>query len=238
MPTVQSVLNQLKSKGHEQTRKTYVRHGMPADRIFGVSAADLKVVAKTIRGEHDLACRLYDTGNVDAMYLAGMIADGSRMTRKQLDTWVKASEGIALVSENTVPWVAVENPQARDLALKWMQSKKEHVAPAGWCTYSGILATAEDGDLDRGEIKDLLKQVVSDIDAAPNRVRYTMNGFVIAVGCYVKPLLKQAKAAAKKIGVVSVDVGDTACKVPLATAYIDKVEGMGRVGKKRKTIRC
>jgi hypothetical protein len=54
----------------------------------------------------------------------------------------------------------------------------------------------------------------------------------------VKPLLKQAKAAAQKIGTVSVDMGDTDCKVPLATSYIAKIESAGRYGKKRKTIRC
>ncbi|MBP86433.1 MAG: hypothetical protein CMJ64_06925 [Planctomycetaceae bacterium] len=65
-----------------------------------------------------------------------------------------------------------------------------------------------------------------------------MNGFVIAVGGYVKPLLKQAKSTAKKLGNVSVDRGDTACKVPDALAYIEKMETGGRIGKKRKTIRC
>jgi hypothetical protein len=65
-----------------------------------------------------------------------------------------------------------------------------------------------------------------------------MNVFVISVGGYVKALLKEAKAAAAKIGDVSVDVGDTACEVPLAAAYIAKMEKAGRVGKKRKTLRC
>ena len=65
-----------------------------------------------------------------------------------------------------------------------------------------------------------------------------MNGFVIAVGTYVKPLLKQAKASARQIGAASVDVGDTACSVPLAIAYIEKIESAGRIGQKRKTIRC
>jgi hypothetical protein len=54
----------------------------------------------------------------------------------------------------------------------------------------------------------------------------------------VKPLLGKAKAAAKKLGTVKVDMGETECKVPLALAYIEKIEGMGRVGKKRKTMRC
>ena len=75
-------------------------------------------------------------------------------------------------------------------------------------------------------------------ETAPNKVRYVMNQFVIAVGAYVKPLLAEAKKAAQAIGTVSVDMGDTACKVPDASEYIAKIEAMGRVGKKRKTVRC
>jgi hypothetical protein len=76
------------------------------------------------------------------------------------------------------------------------------------------------------------------VHTAPNRVRYQMNNFVISVGCYVQALLAEAKAAAKKIGPVEVDMGDTACKTPLATDYIAKVESMGRLGRKRKTLKC
>ncbi len=79
---------------------------------------------------------------------------------------------------------------------------------------------------------------MNEIADAPDKVRYVMNNFVIAVGSYVKPMLKQAKQAAKTIGTVSVDMGDTACKVPNATAYIKKIESAGRVGKKRKSVKC
>ena len=95
-----------------------------------------------------------------------------------------------------------------------------------------------DDELDLAEIKALLKMIEREIDAAPNRVRYTMNQFVIAVGAYVLPLNKQAKATAKKLGKVEVDMHGTSCKVPLATEYIAKIEKAGRVGKKRKTIKC
>jgi 3-methyladenine DNA glycosylase AlkD len=73
MPTVKSVMAELKKKGSEKTRKIYARHGMATERIFGVSMADLKVIAKTIKGLQALACELYKTGNLDAMYLAGMV---------------------------------------------------------------------------------------------------------------------------------------------------------------------
>jgi hypothetical protein len=207
-------------------------------RSFGVSIADLKVIAKTIKGQQALACELYETGNLDAMYLAGMVADGSQMTADQLTAWAEGAEGLQMISEYTVPWVAVENAQGRELAKRWMASKREHVASSGWTTYSGLVATKADADLDLAEIQGLLNRVVQGIGGAQNRVRHTMNGFVIAVGSCVRPLLKQAKSAAKQVGDVSVDVGDTACKVPLAMAYIQKIESAGRAGKKRKTIRC
>jgi hypothetical protein len=88
MSTVAKVMKELKKKGNPLRIQTFAPHGAP-DNIFGVSVADLKVIAKTIKGEQDLACELYDSGNSDAMYLAGIVADGSQMTKKQLNSWAK-----------------------------------------------------------------------------------------------------------------------------------------------------
>ncbi len=238
MTTVASVMSELKKKGKEQTRKIYARHGMAPERVYGVSIADLKVIAKTIKGQQDLAYGLYETGNMDAMYLAGIVADGSKLSGAQLNKWAKSAVDLQMISEYTVPWLAVENSQARELALEWMNSKDSHIAASGWCTYTGLLSIRPDGDLDLREIKSLLARVTKEIGGAPNRVKMTMNSFVIAVGIHVKPLLKEAKAVAEELGTVQVNVGDTACKVPLAIAYIEKAEKAGKVGKKRKTLRC
>jgi 3-methyladenine DNA glycosylase AlkD len=238
MPTAASVMADLKKKGTDKMRRMYVRHGMAAGNAFGVSMADLKLIAKSIKGQQALACELYETGNLDAMYLAGMVADGSQMTKKQLNHWAEATTNLHMISAYSVPWVTVENPDAHDLAIQWIKSNKEHVASSGWATYSGLAAVKPDADLDLAEIERLLTAIPKEIHSAPNRVRSSMNAFVIAVGTYVKPLLKQAKASARQIGEVSVDLGDTACKVRSATASIEKIESSTRLGQKRKTIRC
>jgi len=72
----------------------------------------------------------------------------------------------------------------------------------------------------------------------PNRVRHSMNNFVIAAGTYVTALSSKAKAAATAIGTVSVNMGNTACKVPDAMVYIKKAEDSGKTGKKKKTVFC
>jgi 3-methyladenine DNA glycosylase AlkD len=236
MPTLTSVMAALKSKATAQTRNTYIRHGAPSDHTLGVSTADIKLIAKTIKQQQALACELYDTGIFEAMYLAGMVANGAQLTKKQLNSWADAAAHRPLISEHTVPWVAVENPLARQLALDWIQSKKEHVAIAGWRTYAGLAATLPDDALDLPEIEALLKSIPARIATAPNRLRYIMNSFVITVGTHVAPLLKQATAIAKQISPVAVDVGDTACKVPLATDYLAKIKP--GTATKRKTIRC
>src|SRR5271163_4584563 len=128
MPTTASVMAELKKKGTEKTRITYARHGMTTDNMYGVSMADLKVIAKTIKGQQALALELYETHNSDAMYLAGMVADGSRMNKKQLHSWADAAKNLQMISEYTVPWVTVENSDGRPLAMEWIKSSKAHVA--------------------------------------------------------------------------------------------------------------
>ena len=236
MNTVAKVMSELKRKGNPLRIQAFANHGAP-DNLYGVSVADMKLIAKKIRGEQKLAYGLYETGNGDAQYLAGMVADGSQMTKKLLDTWARNASW-QMVSEYTVPGVTCESKHRRDLAMKWIKSKKESVASSGWSTYAGVVTVTPDEDLDLAEIKSLLKTVEKEINSAPNRVRYTMNGFVIATGTYITSLTKQSEKVAKAIGKVEVEMGGTACKVPLATAYIEKAIDKGRVGKKRKTARC
>jgi len=71
------------------------RHGMATDNMYGVSIADLKVISKKIKGDQRLALGLFATGNVDAMYLAGMVADGSKMSTRELQAWGRRRGRIA-----------------------------------------------------------------------------------------------------------------------------------------------
>jgi 3-methyladenine DNA glycosylase AlkD len=233
--TADEVLKELESLGNEGIKKIFLRHGAK-EPLFGVKIEDLKKIQKRIKKDHPLALALYDTGNSDAMYLAGLIADDAAMTKKDLQRWIKASSG--MICEYTVPWVATGSPHGLELALEWIDSPKEPIAAAGWSTLSCLVAVTDDADLDIALLKKLLARVQKTIHEQPNCVRYSMNGFVIALGSYVQPLSSQAMEAARKIGKVTVNMGDTDCKVPFAPDYIQKVIGRGAVGKKRKKVKC
>jgi 3-methyladenine DNA glycosylase AlkD len=234
--TVAEIVKKLKPLGTEAYRQTMLRHGVK-EPVFGVKIEELKKIQKRVKKDYQLALDLYDTGIYDAMYLAGLIADDAKMTKKDLQRWIEKANSLALC-QYTVPWVAAESPHGRELALEWIESRKEGVAAAGWATLCSLVAIRDDADLDIAELKRLLGRVQKTIHQQPNCVRYCMNNFVIALGSYVAPLTDLACQTATRIGEVTVDMGDTACKVPNAVEYIQKVEQRGAIGKKRKSAKC
>ena len=234
--TAEQIMKELEKKGSESIKKIFLNHGAKGP-LFGVKVGDLKVIQKKVKKDHKLAMELFGTGIYDAMYLAGLIADESKMSKKDIQQWAEKSPSHG-ISEYTVAWVAAESDYGWELGMKWIDSPKETIASSGWNTLSGVIAMKPDNELDIALIKKLLQRIVKEIHSAPNRVRYTMNGFVIGVGGYIKELTKEAIEVSKKIGDVYVDMGGTACKVPSAPDYIKKMEARGSIGKKKKTVKC
>lgn len=234
--TAKEVLDEIKSYANESTKKVLMKHGAK-EPFYGVKVEDLKKIQKKIKKDYQLALDIYDSGISDAMYLAGLIADEKKMTKANLNHWAKTASW-HMISEYTVAWVAAESAYGHELALEWMKSKSENIAAAGWCTYANLLALLPDENLDKKEIQQLLKQVEKEIHVAPNRVKQTMNAFIIAVGAYVPDLTDTAIEVGKRIGAVTVDMGGTACKTPYSPDYIDKIMKRGAIGKKKKTVRC
>lgn len=234
--TAKEIMEQLEGFGNEGTKKVLMKHGAK-EPFFGVKVADLKKILKKTKKNHELSLELYATGNTDAMYLAGLMADEKQITKKQLNAWVKKAYW-SYLSEYTVPWVASETDYGIELGLEWIESKKETIAAAGWATLASCASVKDDSELDLKLYKKLLKRAEKEVHTAQNRVRYTMNGFIIAVGAYIKSLTDEALSIGERVGKVDVDVNGTACKVPLIPVSIGKVQARGSIGKKRKTARC
>ena len=237
MITYDEVMEKLRELGSEQTKQTFIRHGAK-EPIFGVKVGDLKMfLVKHLKKQHELALELYQSGNSDAMYLAGLCVNPKQMTKEQLQQWAEQANWY-MISEYTVAQVAAESPYALELARNWIASNEENLASSGWSTYANYLSITPDEEIDYDEVKFLLHKAETTIHEAQNRVRYVMNGFIIAVGAWYKPLLDEAKRGAGTIGKVQVNMGETACKVPDANGYIAKMEKMNKIGKKRKTCIC
>ena len=235
--TAKEILAEMEPLGRESYKKLFVKNYGVKEPCFGVPISELKKFQKRIKKDYQLALDLYDTGNYDAMYLAGLIADDARMTRRDLQRWVKNAYAGGLPGA-TVPWVAAGSSHGHELALEWIESAEPLVATAGWGTLSCLVALKDDKELDLPELKRLMQRVQKTIHQAPDAARYGMNAFLIAVGCYVRPLTEFAIELAEKIGPVTADLGKNSCQVASAPDYIRKVQSRGTIGKKRKTVKC
>src|SRR5204863_8418202 len=124
--TAADIVAELKPLGKESYKKVLLNHGIQ-EPVFGVSIEQLKKIQKRVKNDYQLALDLYDSGIYDAMYLAGLIADDARMTKKDLEKWVTSAKCGAIASY-TVAWVAAGSPHGWELGNKWINSPNQNIA--------------------------------------------------------------------------------------------------------------
>ena len=234
--TATDILAEIHPLGSESYKSVMLNHGVK-EPFFGVKISELQKIVKRIKTDYQLALDLYDTGNYDAMVLAGLIADDQRMTQADLQLWAEQAYCSGL-SGATVPWVTAGSRYGWELALEWIDSPKTHIAITGWSTLASLVSIKADSELDLPALQQLLGRVQETIHTAPDLVRYQMNEFVIAVGSYIPALTDLALQTAETIGPVIADLGNNSCKMPFAPETIRKVQQRGTLGKKRKSAKC
>jgi 3-methyladenine DNA glycosylase AlkD len=218
--TLAEAMAALERAGTAQTRKTYARHGAK-EPMFGVSFAVLSGLVKRIRVDHDLALELWDTGNFDARNLAVKIADPARISPADLDRWAGGMR--PRMCGGYVAMLAAESPHGHVKARQWLAASDEGLRCAGW----GVLSQLSQRDAAAPDslFTDAVARIEKSIHSAGNSEREAMNGALIALGCRNAALRKAATSAAKRIGKLEIDHGDTNCKTPDAAQYIEKTWG-------------
>jgi len=213
----QDAMSALENAGSAQTRKTYARHGVP-EPMFGVSFATLKILYKRIKVDQELAEALWSTGNFDAHNLALKIADPAGISSKELDRW--AATPTARMCGGYVAHLAAEGPHGRAKADKWLAAKDNATQLAAWSLVAAMAMIDE--SMPDSWFAERLAHLEKAIHSAPNTQRYLMNAALISIGGRNASLRKSALAAAKRLGKIEVDHGDTDCKTPDAAASIEK----------------
>ena len=213
-------LAQLEKLGTPQNRKVYPRHGVKGP-LFGVSYANLRTLAKRLAPDPRLAVELWSSGNHDARVLATMVDDPSRISERTLrerladvDNYVLADALASLVGRTSL---------RDELAGDWTSDPEdEWTGTVGWS-----LVGAQAMDFERSPsdqyFTERLTYIEGNIVIAANRVRHSMNGALIAIGCRNQEMRKAAEETADRIGKVKVDHGETSCKTPDAIPYLARV---------------
>jgi len=212
-------MDKLKSMGTAQNRKVYARHGV-SEKQFGVSWANLGKLKKAIKTNHRLAVQLWTTANHDARILATMIADPKMFDSKLLEEWARGLDNYVVA--DAFAGMAGKTPHRKEKAEQWAMSKQEYTGQVGWNLLSQL--AMHEGEIPEAYFDDYLEHIEGQIHDKPNRVRHSMNGALINIGLRTKALEKKAVAAAKRIGKVYVDHGETSCTTPDAIDYMQRTK--------------
>lgn len=234
--TKDSILEYFESKANPDSKHIYMRHGAK-EPFYNVKIADMKPITKKIKKDYKLAKELWDTGISDAMYMAGLIADESRMSKEDFEHWIDTAYWYML-SECSVAWPAAEHEDGWKWAMEWIKHDNPRYRQVGWATASGYIMLKDKELPDQKELESLITSVENGLQGEENRVKYVMNGFLIAVGGYVPELKERVVSASENIGKFEVDMGGTACKVPHVPTYLDKLYAREQWKRPKKTVRC
>lgn len=228
--TMQHVMEELEKLGNERLKKMYIGRGA-REPLFGVATGAMKPLFRQIKKDQALAEQLYATGNYDAMYFAGMIADPEVMGEADFDRWMGTAY-FPMLYDFVVAVTLAEASCAQAVADQWLQSGDERYVSAGWSCYEWLLGWRQDSDFDVEKIRTLLERAATTIDTQPEHLREVMNRFITAVGVSYLPLHEEALRVAEEVG------AKLAGEQPPALEAIRKMAQKGKIGFKRRAVRC
>ncbi|WP_042461896.1 DNA alkylation repair protein [Neobacillus dielmonensis] len=232
----ETVMQELEALGKERTKKIYISNGAH-EPLFGVATGAMKPLAKKIKKDQPLAEQLYATGNYDAMYFAGVIADPKSMKEADFERWIDGAY-FYMLSDYVVAVTLAETDIAQTVADKWIASGEELRMSAGWSCYCWLLGNRKDSEFDEHKLANMLDQVKNMIHDAPDRTKSAMNNFIYTVGVSYSPLHDRAVDTAKAVGPVEMKREGKKSSILNASVNIQKEVDKGRIGFKRKYVRC
>lgn len=233
---LESVMQELEALGKERTKKIYQSNGAQ-EPLFGVATGEMKPMFRKIKLNQPLAEQLYATGNYDAMYFAGMIADPKAMSEADFERWMDGAY-FYMLSDFVVAVTLAETDIAQEVSDKWIASGEELKMSAGWSCYCWLLGNRPDSEFSEEKIADMFELIKSTIHDAPERTKYAMNYFIYTVAVSYLPLHDKAVEVATEVGPVEVNPGTAKSKLLNASVNIKKMVEKGKVGFKRKHVRC
>ncbi|RNB92478.1 DNA alkylation repair protein [Brevibacillus fluminis] len=233
---VETVMQELEALGKERLKKMYVSNGAH-EPLFGVATGAMKPLVKKIKINQSLAEQLYATGNYDAMYFAGIIADPKTMTEADFERWIDAAY-FYMLSDYVVAVTLAETDIAQEVADRWIASGEELRMSAGWSCYCWLLGNRQDREFSESKIANMLEMVKNTIHESPQRAKYAMNHFIYTVGVSYLPLHDKAVETAKAVGPVEVKQNKGTSSFLLASVNIQKAVDKNQLGFKRKHVRC
>ncbi|WP_329794087.1 DNA alkylation repair protein [Lentzea sp. DG1S-22] len=184
----------------------------------GVNLGKLRAIAKRLKTQHDLALRLWATGDTAARLLALLVCRPKAFGRDELDVMLRGARR-PKVHDWLVNYVVKKNPHAEELRVLWFADPDPVVASAGWAlTGERVVKKPEGLDLDG-----LLDTIEAGMKDAPERLQWAMNHCLAQIGIEHPSLRARAIGIGERLEVLKDYPTPPNCTSPFAPIWINEM---------------
>jgi 3-methyladenine DNA glycosylase AlkD len=203
--TLKEALAWLERHGTKKTRDGMAGYGITAKKAFGVTMGDIRVLAKQLGTNHDLAVALWNTGVYEARMLTAFVADPRRLTAAQMDQWCRDFDSWAIC--DTLCFALFDrSPDAFDKVEEWSRSREEFIKRAAFALLACLaLHGRGEGDAPFLKLLPLIERASKD---DRNFVKKAVNWALRAIGGRSKPLHGESLDVARRLA----DSSDTTAR--------------------------
>jgi 3-methyladenine DNA glycosylase AlkD len=212
--TVAGVMAELAALEDPKARAVNERNGDD----HGVNLAQLRALAKRLRTQHELALRLWASGDTAARLLAILVCRPKAFGRAELDAMLREARA-PKVHDWLVNYVVKKSPHAEELRRAWWADPDPVVASAGWALTTDRVAKKPDG-LDLPGLLDVVEAQMKD---APDRLQWAMNHCLAQIGIDHPEHRARAIAIGERLEVLKDYPTPANCTSPFAPAWIAEI---------------
>jgi 3-methyladenine DNA glycosylase AlkD len=191
----EEVMGILKSLGTESRWRFNLKNGAGTNQ-FGVGMMQMKNLAKDIKMDHPLALRLWETGNTDAMILASMIMDASKIPPDRAENMVLPLSYSPLIDELAFN-ALINMPFAKIMMQKWIRSTSASLGRVGWNLAIDRIASVKPMPI---SIDTILDDIENNMKNAEKLRQEAMNRCLCEIGIRVSEYTNRCIAIGEKIG--------------------------------------
>ncbi|MBB5773857.1 3-methyladenine DNA glycosylase AlkD [Nonomuraea jabiensis] len=212
--TVAEVMAELAGLEDPKARAVNERHGDD----HGVNLGKLRALAKRLKTQQELACRLWETDDTAARLLAILICRPKAFERDELDVMVRRARA-PKVHDWLVNYVVKKNPHSEELRLAWFADPDPVVASAGWALTTERVAKQPEG-LDLAGLLDVIEAEMKD---APDRLQWAMDHCLAQIGIEHAEHRARAIDIGERLEVLKDYPTSPGCTSPFAPIWINEM---------------
>lgn len=191
------VMRRLKAQANPANVEGMARYGIVSRNAFGLTAPNMRALAKEIGTDQKLSLQLWKTDTYEGRTLAALIGDPDLVTVGQMEAWVRQFDSWA-ICDTCCGNLFDRTPFAYRNAVEWSRRKEEYVKRAGYVMMA-VLAVHDKKAEDK-EFLPFLPLICRGAIDERNFVRKAVNWALRQIGKRSLFLHPHAVKAAEEIG--------------------------------------